>query len=228
MTNTNEYGEIFNLLKNKVNNFWYEYTNHKFVREVSLGSLKKELFINYLIQDYIFLIHFSRAWALLIVKAESMNEMRTAANTVNALINEEIKLHIETCRNEGIDENELFRAEEGIGNLSYTRFVLEAGYTGTFLDLLVSLSPCIFGYGEIGKRLIQETSKNNKYNNWISVYSGKEYQGLCIVIGKMLDEAVYNRLGKNFKKHIQWSNLENKFLTATKLEINFWEMSLKI
>ena len=80
MTNTNEYGEIFNLLKNKVNNFWYEYTNHKFVNEISMGSLKKELFINYLIQDYIFLIHFSRAWALLIVKSESMKEMRIAAD----------------------------------------------------------------------------------------------------------------------------------------------------
>ena len=44
----------------------------------------------------------------------------------------------------------------------------------------------------------------------------------------MLDLAIYDRLGKDFKNNIKWSKLENTFLIATKLEINFWEMSLKL
>tara|TARA_B100000686_G_scaffold10950_1_gene10977 strand:+ start:7097 stop:7783 length:687 start_codon:yes stop_codon:yes gene_type:complete len=227
MINTKKYGEIFNLLKDKTGYYWLNYTNHKFVKKLSKGSLNKSLYINYLIQDYIFLINFSRAWALLIVKSNSMSEMRIAADTVNNLINKEIQLHIETCLSEGISEEKLFSSEEELNNLAYTRYVLEAGYSGDFLDLLVTLSPCIFGYGEIGKKLINETKIDNPYNDWIKVYSGNDYQNLCINIGKMLDKAIYDRLGKNFKKHSKWSTLENKFLMATKLEINFWEMSIK-
>ena len=43
----------------------------------------------------------------------------------------------------------------------------------------------------------------------------------------MLDASINNRLGKNYKNHKSWPDLEKKFLLATKLEINFWEMSLK-
>ena len=164
MINTNQYGKTFNLLKKSSKTYWYDYTHHNFVQKLSNGSLNKKLFINYLIQDYIFLIHFSRAWALLIVKSNSLEEMKVAANTVNALVNEEIQLHVQTCLKEGIKEKDLFNAEEKISNLSYTRFVLEAGYTGSYLDLLVSLSPCIFGYGEIGNRLLKESKSKNKYS----------------------------------------------------------------
>ena len=41
-------------------------------------------------------------------------------------------------------------AEEALGNLAYTRYVLEAGFSGDFLDLMAALAPCVLGYGEIG------------------------------------------------------------------------------
>ena len=80
----------------------------------------------YLIQDYIFLIHFSRAWALAIVKSETPEQMRGAAATVNALINDEIKLHVGICAREGITEAQLLDATEEPENLAYTRYVMDA------------------------------------------------------------------------------------------------------
>jgi thiaminase len=43
-----------------------------------------------------------------------------------------------------------------------------------------------------------------------------------------LDIAVINRLGNNFENNLKWNILNNQFITATKLEINFWEMSLHL
>ena len=73
-----------------------------------------------------------------------------------------------------------------------------------------------------------EANINNPYINWINTYSSNDYQNICINIGKMLDLAIYDRLGKDFEKNIKWSKLKNTFLMATKLEINFWEMNLKL
>ena len=227
MIKTDKYGIVFNKLKSNTLVKWNLYTQHKFVQKVSDGSLDKKLYLKYLKQDYVFLIHFSRAWALLVAKSKSVNEMRIASATLDALVNEEIQLHIKTCKDEGITEDQLFKTEEELNNLAYTRFVLEAGYSGDFLDLLVALSPCVFGYGEIGLYLKSISKNDNPYISWINTYNSNEYQEVCINIGSLLDEATQDRLGKDFANNTLWPKLEKTFLIATKLEIDFWEMSLK-
>ena len=227
MIKTDKYGIVFNKLKSNILEEWNLYTQHKFVQKISDGSLDKKLYLKYLKQDYVFLIHFSRAWALLVAKSKSVNEMRIASATLDALVNEEIQLHIKTCKDEGITEEQLFKTEEELNNLAYTRFVLEAGYSGDFLDLLVALSPCVFGYGEIGLYLKSISKSNNPYISWIDTYNSVEYQEVCMNIGNLLDEATQDRLGKDFVNNTLWPKLEKTFLIATKLEIDFWEMSLK-
>ena len=228
MIKTDKYGIVFNKLKSNILEEWNLYTQHKFVQKISDGSLDKKLYLKYLKQDYVFLIHFSRAWALLVAKSKSVNEMRIASATLDALVNEEIQLHIKTCKDEGITEEQLFKTEEELNNLAYTRFVLEAGYSGDFLDLLVALSPCVFGYGEIGLYLKSISKNDNPYISWINTYNSNEYQEVCINIGSLLDEATQDRLGKDFANNVLWPKLEKTFLIATKLEIDFWEMSLKL
>ena len=227
MIKTDKYGIVFNKLKSNILEEWNLYTQHKFVQKISDGSLDKKLYLKYLKQDYVFLIHFSRAWALLVAKSKSVNEMRIASATLDALVNEEIQLHIKTCKDEGITEEQLFKTEEELNNLAYTRFVLEAGYSGGFLDLLVALAPCVFGYGEIGLNLKSISKSDNPYISWIDTYNSTEYQEVCMNIGSLLDEATQDRLGKDFANNTLWPKLEKTFLIATKLEIDFWEMSLK-
>ena len=132
------YGTIFPLWRAQAAPHWEAYTEHAFVRGLENGTLPREAFLHYLVQDYVFLIHFSRAWALAVTKAETVDEMRHAAATVNALINDEIALHIETCAAEGIDQTQLFSAEERPENLAYTRYVLDAGHSGDLLDLFAA------------------------------------------------------------------------------------------
>ena len=227
MIKTDKYGIVFNKLKSNILEEWNLYTQHKFVEKISDGSLDKKLYLKYLKQDYVFLIHFSRAWALLVAKSKSVNEMRIASATLDALVNKEIQLHIKTCKDEGITEEQLFKTEEELNNIAYTRFVLEAGYTGGFLDLLVALAPCVFGYGEIGLNLKSISKSDNPYISWIDTYNSTEYQEVCMNIGSLLDEATQDRLGKDFVNNTLWPKLEKTFLIATKLEIDFWEMSLK-
>ena len=218
MIKTDKYGIVFNKLKSNTLVKWNLYTQHKFVQKVADGSLDKKLYLKYLKQDYVFLIHFSRAWALLVTKSKSVNEMRIASATLDALVNEEIQLHIKTCKDEGITEEQLFKTEEELNNLAYTRFVLEAGYSGDFLDLLVALSPCVFGYGEIGLYLKSISKNDNPYISWINTYNSKEYQEVCINIGSLLDEATQDRLGTDFANNVLWPKLEKTFLIATEFK----------
>jgi len=207
---------------------WQAYIEHEFVRGLGDGSLPRKAFIAYLIQDYIFLMHFSRAWAMAIVKSETPEQMRTSAATVNALINEEIQLHIAICKREGIAEADLVKAEEAPENLAYTRYVMDAGLTGDLLDLLAALLPCVMGYGEIGLTLAPCQDTMPLYREWIDTYSNDEYQAVCFTLGQLLEEVAAAKLGEQPTSNPRWSNLCKHFATASRLEADFWQMGLRL
>jgi len=190
------------------------------------GTLPEAAFLHYLAQDYVFLVHFSRAWALAVVKAETLDEMKAAAATVNALVNGEMRLHVETCAKAGIPEQALFDTREEAENLAYTRYVLEAGYSGDFLDLMAALAPCVLGYGEIGARLKAEAA-DTPYREWIETYAGDEYQQVCREVGALIDAALARRIGPGFEASPRWERLSERFETATRLEVGFWDMGLR-
>ncbi|WP_170457050.1 thiaminase II [Ruegeria arenilitoris] len=220
-----DYGKAFALMRDAAQGPWRDYTRHAFVEGLKDGSLPRAAFLHYLRQDYVFLIHFSRAWALAVVKSETHAEMLAASRTVNGLISEEMKLHIGICEAEGISQDELFATPERPENLAYTRYVLEAGYSGDLLDLLAALAPCVMGYWEIGTRLAAEATSDT-YRDWIDAYSSSEYQEACQAVGELLDSALIRRLGADFRTTPRWDRLCQTFRTATELEVNFWQMGL--
>ena len=221
------YGNVFRLLKEKNKDNWILYTKHDFLKKLSAGTLKEEKFLNYLIQDYLFLIQFSKAWSLAILKSDNLEEMKIAASTVNDLINFEMELHISLCANYGISKSDLENADEENQNIAYTRYVLELGYSGDLLDLLSSLAPCVLGYGEIGINYKNSDPKISMYQKWIDTYSSNEYQDVCKNVANLIDQAFMLRLGDNFVSTYKWKKVNKIFNKATLLEVDFWNMAMK-
>ncbi len=218
------YGTAFTAWRAEASD-WDAYTRHAFVQGLGDGSLPREAFLRYLVQDYIFLVHFSRAWALGVVKSDTLDEMKTCAATVDGLVNHEMQLHVQTCAAAGIAGADLFNAVEEQNNLAYTRYVLDAGFSGDFLDLMAALLPCVMGYGEIGARL-QAEATSETYCDWIDTYAGDEYQDVCCNVGAMMDAALARRIGPDYTTSPRWQTLSKKFAMATTLEVGFWDMGL--
>ena len=220
---------IFGRLKAAASDDWRDYTGHAFVRQLGDGSLSEACFRHYLVQDYIFLVHFSRAYALAVYKSDSLDDMRQATATLDALLNAEMSLHIETCAGWGLSEAEMLATGEARANMAYTRFVLEAGLAGDLLDLLVALAPCVVGYGEIGARLLSEPAvplAENPYRAWIETYGGAEYQEVMQAAIGQLDRVAARRIGDNPEASGRWPGLQRTFAQATRLEVGFWDMGL--
>ena len=119
------------------------------------------------------------------------------------------------------------RPTEEIENVAYTRYVMDAGVQGDFLDLMAALSPCCFGYGEIGARLAGSADAHTPYRDWIETYADEDYQGVMASVGQMIDGAVMRRLGPDFATSARWPALQDRFATATRLEVAFWDMGLR-
>ena len=208
---------------------WRRFTRHRFVEQLAAGTLDAAAFRYYLVQDYRFLVHFSRAWALVAVKSEDVEDIRSAAALVHTLIDEELELHIRTCAGWGLTPDQLKTTAEDPANAAYTRFVLERGFTGDVADLLVALMPCVVGYAEIGFRLASDPATKrlgNTYDAWIATYAGNAYQSGAAAAAAQLERVLASRLGDEPWTHPRWAALAATFTTATRLEIGFWEMGL--
>lgn len=145
---------------------WKEYTHHDFVARMGDGTLPVENFKYYLIQDYLFLvswqtyvdivtvaharqIQFARANALASYKSKSIADIGRSARQI-VHIQEEMKLHIEVCKEYGLSVKDIECQEEDQGTASpkpyyskptkirtactaYTRYIFQSNLVGVHL-----------------------------------------------------------------------------------------------
>jgi thiaminase/transcriptional activator TenA len=213
---------LFGRLRRDAGAVWDGYVSHRFVRALGDGSLKQPAFEHFLKQDYLFLIHFARAYALAGYKSGSLAELRAAAASVTAIVDVEMPLHVAYCREWGLTEAEMAAEPEALETMAYTRFVLERGLSGDRLDLDVALAPCVVGYGEAVSRLLASPAtrrEGNPYAAWMDAYAGAEYRALVANCIANLD-----RQGMARGAEARYPDLLATFIAATRLEAAFWDM----
>lgn len=216
--------DLFDRLKSAAAHEWHAYTAHEFVQRMGQGTLPETAFRHYLVQDYLFLIHFARAYALAVYKGRKLAEMRAAHAGLKAILDVEMDLHVRLCGSWGLSPDQLEAAPEASATLAYTRYVLETGLRGDLLDLHVALAPCVIGYAEIGTALARSPDAlrpDNPYRVWIEEYAGGPYQEVAANARATLD-----RLAARSLTEARFPDIVNTFRQATRLEADFWTMGL--
>ena len=113
---------------------WHQFVNHPFVLAMGDATLPLESFKGYLIQDYLYLVHFARANALASYKAKTLEDITAVSlgsgrgfgskgrrltsgqsAAIVAHIAREMKLHIDYCKGFGISVEEIEGTEEKMG-----------------------------------------------------------------------------------------------------------------
>lgn len=214
--------DFFEKLKAAAGDEWRRYAEHPFTTAMGDGRLAEAAFRHYLVQDYLFLIEFARAYALAVYKAPTLADMREGAAGLSAILDVEMGLHVKLCGAWGLSPDELERAPAQPETLAYTRYVLDAGMRGDLLSLKVALAPCVIGYAEIAQRLAKMPKGDdgtNPYRVWIAEYAGDAYQEVAGAARAHLD-----RLAERYLTPSRQVELEAIFREATRLEADFWEM----
>lgn len=224
---------LFQTLKNRCAAEWDAYTRHAFVQQLGEGTLALPVFQDYLVQDFHFLVQFTRANALATYKSRTLADLKAAHAATGAIL-AETELHLTLTERWGISRSELEAAPEKQATVAYTRYVLDAGMAGDLLDLSVALAPCTIGYAEIGAHLrprlaefggarAGDNHSEHPYREWIGEYSGEEFTAASRAATAQLDALAAGGLSER-----RLDEITEVFRTATRLETDFWQQALDI
>jgi thiaminase (transcriptional activator TenA) len=164
-------------IRAKAQPIWDRELKHPFVRGLADGTLSFERFRFYLAQDYLFLIEYSRVFALAAAKARDLQTIGLFTRLLDETLNTEMQLHCDYCRRLGITESDLERIAPAPVTHGYTRHLLTVAYGGSIADIVAAMLPCQLGYAEIATTLAGESRSgaNPKYAEWIKTYSSREF-----------------------------------------------------
>ena len=217
---------LFGRLRANAPDAWQSYVCHDFVKQLGNGTLPEAAFKHYLIQDYLFLIQFARAYALATYKADDLRAMRQFSGTVHAILDMEMSLHLDFCKGWGLTEADIVAEPESRACITYTRYVLDCGGRGDVVDLQVALMPCMVGYAEIANRLMASSDtrlEGNPYRPWIEMYASTEFQDVAKAEIDLLEHTAQTRGGD-----ARIAGLTEIFARASRLEADFWQMGLDL
>lgn len=214
---------FFGRLRAAAGDTWTGYVRHPFVQQIGTGALPQACFERFLVQDYLFLTQFARAYGLAVYKSTSLVDIRAAAAGLDAVL-AEIPLHVGYCAGWGLSEAAMAAEPEAAETMTYTRYVTDIGHTGDILDLTVALMPCVAGYAEVGQMLLADPSTvldGSPYGAWLRNYDSEDYKASVRTALAKLDD-----LSRRYGGDARFADLSRIFLTATRLETDFWQMGL--
>ena len=199
---------------------WHELHSHPFVNELAAGTLPERKFAFYIGQNIVFLRELARAMALGVAKADDEETMRAFAAIVSNIVDFELpqnrQLLAEVRRMVPGATEEVTMAP---GTLAYTRHLLTVAYEGRAADIMASLVPCAWSYGEIGKERLPDAPDHPVYRNWIEFFGGQEYWETLEEVKDKLEQLCDGMSERDLAR------IQDIFRTSSRLEQGFWDMA---
>lgn len=208
-------------IRAKARAIWDRELEHPFVRGLGDGTLPIQRFRFYLAQDYVFLVEYCRVFALAAAKARDLETIGVFARLLDETLNTEMQLHRDYCARLHLAKAELEAATPQPITHAYTRHLLTTAYSGSIAEIVAAVLPCQLGYAEIGTALARKRGGGAKshYKEWIATYSSPGFLAGAEQLAKLLDRLTEGLPARELKL------LEGLFLTSSRYEYLFWEMS---
>ena len=211
-------------LKVKAANVWEAGYNHPFVQELGMGTLDKETFRFYLLQDYLYLLQYAKVFATAAVKSDTEELMTRFTKNQYYILANEMDLHRSYMAGFGVTTEDMLSVKPSLYNRTYTANMLSFGQTGGLAEVLAAVFPCAWTYADYAKRLKAQYADRldgNFYKSWIENYAGVEFSESFEWFYDALDGLVENMTDKQREK------IEEVFISSVEFEYLFWDMAYK-
>ena len=191
---------------------------HPFVTGLTDGSLPRDSFRFYAVQDALYLRDFARALSLAAARAPRdewiimFNEHAAGALKVERVLHESFFTEF------GMSPADVAATPLAPTNLAYTSYLLAVAYGAPFHEAVAAVLPCYWIYWEVGKALERAGSPDPLYARWIGTYASAEF-GDVVRAALGATDQIAASLAEPAREAMR-----RHFLTTSRYEWMFWDM----
>ncbi|BFV58128.1 thiaminase II [Kitasatospora sp. CMC57] len=190
---------------------------HPFIGGLTDGTLPRDAFRHFVIQDSHYLRDYARALAVCAAKAPDEQDVRAFADDAVGALAAEQGMHAEFLGAFG-ETAERAAAEPVLPTTrAYTSYLLATVYGGSFAEAVGAVLPCYWIYARVGEQLLTHSSPDPLYAQWIATYGDETFQA---VVRRVL--ALTDRLGAELSATERRRVIEH-FTTTSRYEWMFWD-----
>ncbi|SMB78839.1 thiaminase (transcriptional activator TenA) [Desulfonispora thiosulfatigenes DSM 11270] len=212
----------------RVKKYYEDYMKHPFIKGLGDGSLEKEKFKKYLIQDTLYLKDYGKVYAHAFLLSDRIEDLQFLHTCIGVVIAEETNMHIRYLKDFNLDVFMIDNMKIEPANRAYLDYMLSFKEGGDIKEIFMSALPCTLTYEYIGKTLKEQCIKNgnnnakdNYYYPWIEDYAGEGFEDFSIKSCELVD-----RICKDIDEE-EKEKLMTIFLEACRYEMGFWDMSFE-
>lgn len=193
-----------------------------FNRELAAGTLSRERFSFYMVQDAHYLGAFARALATAAAKATTPEAQVKFAKSAHDAIVVERALHEGFFRDFGITPERFAATRPSPTCAGYGDFLLAIAYQHPFPIAAAALLPCFQIYYEVGRHLYGIAASPNPYQRWIDTYRDEAFGDSVREVLAHADEA-FASAPENDRRLMRES-----YLKAVRYEWMFWDSAYRL
>jgi thiaminase/transcriptional activator TenA len=191
---------------------------HPFVRGLTDGTLPRESFRFYAVQDALYLREFARALSVAAARAPDDDWIIMFNEHAASALRVERALHEGFFQEFGLTPAAVAATPLAPVNQAYTSYLLAVAYGAPFHENVAALLPCYWIYWEVGKALERAGSPDALYARWIATYASDDF-GAVVRAALDVVDIVAARLGTSER-----DAMRRHAVTTARYEWMFWDM----
>lgn len=193
-----------------------------FNQALSSGTLPRDVFQHYMIQDAHYLVAFGRALAVAAGKADDANGVVQFAAAAQEAVVAERELHHCFMQEFAVTAEQFQRTPLSPACHHYAHFLQSVAWSRPYPVALAALLPCFWIYAEVGIQLQQHSVPGNPYQSWIDTYGGEAFHAHVRAVRHTVDAAAAHADTQTV------AEMHAAYTDAARLEWMFWDSAYRL
>lgn len=200
---------------------WEAAANETFLEQMGTDKLDKRQFLDYIVQDSIYLRDYLKAFSMAMFKSRTLKEMQVFYSILGYVNDSENATRLKYLSDNGMTDDDVETVARKPACAAYTKFLIDTAVNEDVPEILMAVMPCMLGYYYVFKSVLDRHPEVTKtyYAPLVTDYTSTFYKDCCDYWTDYCNTVCKDITGDRKKR------LNELFIEASKHELYFWQMA---
>ena len=160
---------------------WRAAADEDFLTGMGEGTLDRQAFLDYIVQDSLYLRDYLKAYAMALFKSQTLRQMQVFYSVLGYVNDGENATRLRYLSEAGLTDDDVDTMEKKPACAAYTDFLLRVAREEDMPEIVMAVMPCMVGYRFVFEELLRRCPAvlEGPYAPLVRDYTAPEYAVAC-------------------------------------------------